>query len=157
MPAQCPVKSAQAATAWSQWLITSWPWSASWLFLIFSFINQAQMSIGLDKGWWLRLEQGSKVNRGIQLLLCRSKSSVNSPKSGMVPGVQGGENPKWKTKARTQWGKQLPNLVLKTNSRHYLEKCQCMLLYLWEFLSSKERRKWRTKNSSQNRHTSEIL
>lgn len=109
------------------------------------------------QGMMVEVRTGFKINREIQLLLCRSKSSVNSPKSGMVPGVQGGENPKWKTKARTQWGKQLPKLVLKTNSRHYLEKCQCMLLYLGEFLSSKERRKWRTKNSSPNRHTSEIL
>lgn len=34
------------------------------------------------------------INRRIQLLFWSSKTSVNSPKTGILPSAQGGENPK---------------------------------------------------------------
>lgn len=137
----------------------SWPPDPDLLVdsLIFSFINKAQTSVGLDKGWWLRLEQGLKVNIGIQLLLCRSKSSVNSPKSGICLVCKVVRIPDGRQRKGLSEANIFQIWFSKLTVWHYSEKGQRMLLYFWEFLSSKERRKWRTKNSSPNRHTSEIL
>lgn len=113
--AQRPVKDAEAATTWSHCFITAWPWPVSWLFSTLAIINKAQISLGLEKGWRLRLEQGSKLNGEIQLLFCRSKPSTNSPRTGILTCAQGREDPKWKTKGRPQGGKWLLNLFLITN------------------------------------------
>lgn len=72
--AQCPVKDAEAATPWSQCFISAGPWPGSWLCPALSLINEAPIALGLKKGWWLRLEHGSKINRGVQLPFLQRQS-----------------------------------------------------------------------------------
>lgn len=110
--ARCPVKGAEAAATWSRCFITACPWPVSWLFIVLSLKSKAQVSLARE-GWWLRLEWGSKINRGIQLLLCWSKPSTNSPKLGKQTYVQGGDN--WVESKREEKMRQITSKHVSHN------------------------------------------
>ena len=150
------MKTAQAATTWSQWLTTSWPWPVSWLPQFFLHKQSSDIRWA-RQGMMVEVRTGFKSQQRNPITSLQKQIQCEFSKVRCLPGMQGGENPDGRQKKGLSEANIFQIWFSKLTVWHYLEKGQRMLLYLWEFLSSKERRKWRTKNSSQNWHTSEIL